>query len=100
MAAGKPTVEGFGIDIGGTGIKGALVDLRTGKVLSQMSSREHRNDVQRLREIAPWVGRKLTGTDSAAAAPSSRRSLGIPWGKVVALVLPVTAGLISVVSRW
>lgn len=34
MAAGKPTVEGFGIDIGGTGIKGALVDLRTGELRS------------------------------------------------------------------
>ncbi|WP_106847863.1 polyphosphate--glucose phosphotransferase [Blastococcus sp. Marseille-P5729] len=34
MAARKPTVEGFGIDIGGSGIKGALVDLQSGELLS------------------------------------------------------------------
>lgn len=77
-----------------------LVDLRTGKIVSQMSSLEHRNDAQRLREIAPWVARKLCGADTAAEAPSSRRKLDLPWGKLVALLLPIAAGLVSVISRW
>lgn len=35
MAARKPADQGFGIDIGGSGIKGALVDLTTGELLTE-----------------------------------------------------------------
>lgn len=81
-------------------VSAQLVDLRTGKTLSSMSSLEHRNDAQRLREIAPWVARKLSGADTADVAPSSRRKLDLPWGKLVALLIPVAVGFSSVISRW
>lgn len=87
-------------DGSGWRVQAGLTDLRTGLEIAKMSSHEHRNDVERLREIAPWVARKLVGTDTTATAPSSRRQLHLPWAKLVALVVPVTAGLVSVMSRW
>lgn len=87
-------------DGSGWRVSAKLTDLRSGKVVSEMTTREARNDAQRLREIAPWAARKLVGTDTTAVAPASRRPLDIPWAKIVALVIPVTAGLVSVISRW
>lgn len=87
-------------DGSGWKVSAKLIDLRTGKVLSEIATQEPRNDIQRLREISPWAARKLIGTDSSAKAPSSRRFLDWPWGKIVALAIPVTAGLVSVISRW
>lgn len=87
-------------DGSGWRVSAKLTDLRSGKVVSEMTTREARNDAQRLREIAPWTARKLIGTDTTAVAPASRRPLDIPWAKVIALVIPFTAGLVSVISRW
>lgn len=86
-------------DGSGWRVNAQLVDLRTGKEISSMSSLEHRNDAQRLREIAPWVARKLCGADSLDAA-ASRRKLHTPWGKLIALVLPLAVGISSVATRW
>jgi len=86
-------------DGSGWRVSAQLVDLRTGKQISSMSSLEHRNDAQRLAEISPWVGRKLCGADTTDAA-ASRRNLDLPWGKLVALLLPIAIGVSSVVSRW
>jgi hypothetical protein len=81
-------------------VEAKLIDLRTGAETARMSTHEPRNDVQRLREISPWAARKLIGTDANAKAPSSRRFLDLPWGKLAALAIPFTLGLSSVISRW
>ncbi len=87
-------------DGSGWRVSAQLIDLRTGEQIAQMTTHEPRNDIQRLREIAPWAARKLIGTDSTGAAPSSRRLLDLPWGKLIALSVQFTAGLISIISRW
>jgi len=81
-------------------VEAQLTDLRSGKEMARMSTHEPRNDVQRLREISPWAARKLIGTDANVKAPTSRRFLDLPWGKLAALAIPFALGLGSVISRW
>ena len=81
-------------------VKASIVDLSSGKTVAAVETLDKETWPGRPGELAPWVARRLLGTDSTLVPPKSVHSSGVHWGRILLLVVPLAIGAGSVVYHW
>jgi len=75
-------------------VKASLVELATDRVAASLEYHDKNRRPDRPSELAPWVARRLLGTETRTEAPSSKWDL--PWTKILRLGIPAAIGITSV----
>jgi hypothetical protein len=92
--------SGATLEKSGWRVKASIVDIASGKTVAAVETLDKSTWPGRPGEMSPWVARRLLGIDSTSVPPASKHSWGVPWGRILLLVVPLGIGIGSVVYHW